>query len=68
MERFNMNFQNKRVRVWFAFVLPLILLAVLLYISLPKEFEFIPTLIIIVGFVIYQAWVVLDKRKQRSNK
>ena len=68
MERFDMSFQNKRVRIWFAFVLPSVLLAVLLYIFLPNEFQFIPTLILIVGLAIYYAWVVIDKRKQKSNK
>lgn len=68
MERFDMSFQNKRVKIWFAFVLPLGLLAVLLYIFLPIELQFIPTLLLIVGLAIYYAWVLIDKRKKRTNR
>lgn len=68
MDRFDMSFQNKKVRVWFAFVLPLTLLVALLYIFLPLEFQFIPTLLLIVGLSIYYAWVVIDKRKQKINR
>lgn len=68
MQRFDMSFQNKRVRVWFASVLPLGLLAVLLYIFLPIELQFIPTLLLIVGLAIYYAWVLIDKRKKRTNR
>lgn len=68
MDRFDMSFQNKKVRVWFAFVLPLTLLVALLYIFLPLEFQFISTLLLIVGLSIYYAWVVIDKRKQKINR
>lgn len=62
-----MSFQNRRVRIWFAFILPLSILAVLLYIFLPNELQFIPTLILIAGLVIYYAWILIDKRKRRLS-
>lgn len=45
MGEFYLSFNNKRVRVWFYTIVPGILLTVLLFFLLPREFYFIPTLL-----------------------
>lgn len=66
MERFEMSFKNKRVRIWFSVILPISILAILLYIFLPVELQIVPTLLLMATLVIYYAWVFMSQRKNKG--
>ncbi|MDN7227957.1 hypothetical protein QWY15_11670 [Planococcus sp. N064] len=66
MERFEMSFKNKRVRIWFSVILPITVLAILLYIFLPAEMQIVPTLLLMVTLVVYYAWVFMSQRKNKG--
>lgn len=66
MERFEMSFKNKRVRIWFSVILPISVLAILLTIFLPVELQIIPTLLLLFTLVIYYAWVFISQRKNKG--
>jgi len=66
MERFEMSFKNKRVRIWFSVILPISVLAILLYILLPSELQIVPTLLLMATLVIYYAWVFISQRKNKG--
>lgn len=58
-----MSFKNKKVKVYFAAVIPLIIVAILLYIFLPNELQVIPTSLLIIGISAYFIWMFTDKKK-----
>lgn len=66
MERFEMSFKNKRVQIWFSVILPISVLAILLYIFLPTELQIVPTLLLMATLVIYYAWVFMSQRKNKG--
>ncbi|MBT2583813.1 hypothetical protein [Planococcus sp. ISL-109] len=67
MNRFDMSFKNKRVRMYFATVIPLIIVAIIMYIFLPYELQLVPTSLLIVGIAAYFIRVLVDKKKQRNG-
>ncbi|KOF09064.1 hypothetical protein AC739_17105 [Planococcus glaciei] len=66
MERFEMSFKNKRVRIWFLVILPITVLAILLTIFLPTEMQIVPTLLLMATLVVYYAWVFMSQRKNKG--
>ncbi|ETP67987.1 hypothetical protein [Planococcus glaciei] len=66
MERFEMSFKNKRVRIWFSVILPITVLAILLTIFLPTEMQIVPTLLLMATLVVYYAWVFMSQRKNKG--
>ncbi|WP_281864804.1 hypothetical protein [Planomicrobium okeanokoites] len=67
MERFDLSFNNKKIKVWFAALLPLGLIAMLLYILLPPELHIIPMLLFFSGLAIYCVWILIDNRKHKND-
>jgi len=65
MEAIELTFKNKRVRMWFLWVLPIIFLSVTLYFLLPIEYHWIPSFLVITGIIIFYGWVKFDKKKNR---
>lgn len=64
MVRFELSFQNKRVKMWFLIVgIPLILSLVLILL-LPPEFYYIPNLLFILSVVVYFGGVWRDRKKE----
>lgn len=67
LERFEMNFKNPVVRVWFYTVFPAILVSVILLFVLPMEYHNLvimgETLIIIIFWI----WYLFNKKKKGSN-
>lgn len=67
MERFDMSFKNKKVKVYFVVMLPLIFIATLLTFILPIEFQPIASLIVIFGLVGYLIWFIVDRKKDKPQ-
>ena len=67
VNRFDMSFKNKKVKVYFATIIPLIIVAILLYIFLPNELQLIPTSLLIIGVGAYFIWILLDRKKQGDS-
>lgn len=68
VERFDMSFRNKRVRVYVKFLLPLAAAAILLSFILPIELQAIPAALMMIGLAGYYIWVLVDKRKQKNKQ
>lgn len=67
VNRFELNFKNKQVRIWFITIIPTIILAILLYIMLPINFHLIPTLLLITAVIIYYGWIFINRKKQKKD-
>ena len=67
MNRFDMSFKNKKVKVYFVVMLPLIFIATLLTFILPIEFQPIASLIVIFGLVGYLIWFIVDRKKDKPQ-
>ncbi|AIY06784.1 hypothetical protein Plano_2819 [Planococcus sp. PAMC 21323] len=67
MNRFDMSFKNKKVKVYFVVMLPLIFIATLLTFVLPIEFQPIASLIVILGLVGYLIWFLVDRKKDKPQ-
>lgn len=64
MEAFELSFKNKRVRMWFIWVLPVIILSGILFFPLPIEYHWIPSFLPIIAIIIFYGWVKFDKNKR----
>lgn len=63
MNRFDMSFKNKKVKVYFATIIPLIIVAILLYIFLPNEFQLVPISLLVIGVAVFFIWILIDRKK-----
>lgn len=63
MEEFELSFKNKYVRLFFIWVLPLILLSAVLFILLPIEQHWIPSFLPMTTLIIFFGWIKFDKNK-----
>ncbi|MCM3742163.1 hypothetical protein M3210_18170 [Oceanobacillus luteolus] len=68
MKEFELSFKNKYVKMWFVWMIPLIILTLLLFIFLPLPYHWIPALLLTISANIFYAWVKLDKRKKSGTK
>lgn len=66
MKRVDMSLKNKRVKVYFAIMLPLILLAIILNLVLPIELQSVSSLTVVLGLISYLIWLVVDKKKEKN--
>ncbi len=66
MKRVDMSLKNKRVKVYFAIMLPLILLAIILNLVLPIELQPVSSLTVVLGLISYLIWLVVDKKKEKN--
>jgi hypothetical protein len=66
MERMELSFKNSRVRMWFLVMVPAIFITILLFITLPNNYHFIPTATPIVAMVVYWVWDGLEKYKSKK--
>ncbi len=64
MEGLDLSFNNKKVIFWFAIVIPVTIISILLYIFLPRDFYLIPTLLPIVAICVYYVLVSLARNKK----
>ncbi len=62
MEEFELSFKNKYVRMFFIWVLPIIILSVILIILFPIEYQWIPSFLPIIAYIIFYGWIKFDKR------
>ncbi len=67
MERMELSFKNRRVKMWFLVMVPALLIAILLFIILSSDYHFVPTVIPIVAMVAYWVWSVLEKYKSKKT-
>ncbi|MCM3389378.1 hypothetical protein [Ureibacillus chungkukjangi] len=67
MQRFEMNFKNPVVRVWFYTVFPTIFIAILLLLILPVEYH--NSIILFKAFVIvvFWIWYLFNKKKRVTH-
>lgn len=66
LERFEVSFKNKAVRVWFYTVLPATLLAIALMLILPYEKNRYTSLGLTLVNILYFIWFVIYIRKKRG--
>lgn len=67
MERFEMNFKNPVVRMWFYTVFPAILVAVFLLVVLPYEYHNIIKIGETFIIVTFWVWYLFNKKKKGSK-
>ncbi|MGE7091077.1 hypothetical protein ACQKII_06360 [Lysinibacillus sp. NPDC048646] len=67
MERFDMSFNNKIVKVWFLTVLPVLILSIVFMLLLPIEKTFFMRVILIVTVVSHWIWAIIYAKKTRSS-
>ncbi|MFD1851283.1 hypothetical protein D8M05_05800 [Oceanobacillus bengalensis] len=65
MKEFELSFKNKYVRMFFIWVLPVLLLSAILFFPLPIEYHWIPHIILITAVIIFYCWVKFDKNKNK---
>ncbi|MGI2326914.1 hypothetical protein [Planococcus sp. YIM B11945] len=68
MERFDMSFKNKKVRVYFGLIVPVIIVAIIMHFVLPPAYQMIPTFLVLSGIAVFYLWVLIDRRRQKGNK
>ncbi|KOP80822.1 hypothetical protein AMS59_05535 [Lysinibacillus sp. FJAT-14745] len=66
MERFELSFKNKAVRVWFYTVLPATILTIVLAIILPYEQNRYVSLGLSLVTILYFVWFVVYTKKKRK--
>ncbi|PQD93888.1 hypothetical protein CYL18_17160 [Pradoshia eiseniae] len=66
MESFDFSFNNKYVRMWFIWVLPILILSVILFLLLPVNYQWIPMYLPVPVVIIFFCWYQLDKYKNRN--
>ncbi|QDP99611.1 hypothetical protein FOH38_03005 [Lysinibacillus fusiformis] len=68
MERFDMSFNNKIIKVWFLTVLPVLILSIVFTLLLPIEKTFFIRVILIVTVVSHWIWAIIySKKRVRHN-
>lgn len=68
MEGLDLSMKNKYVKVWIVTVLPAIVLTILLFIFMSREYHFIPIALPIVTIIPVYLWVMMDIKKQRNKE
>jgi len=66
MERFEVSFKNKTVRVWFYTVLPAIIIAIALFIILPYEQNRYASLGLSAVTILYFIWFTIYSKRKRK--
>ncbi|WP_036130503.1 hypothetical protein [Lysinibacillus sphaericus] len=64
MERFDMNFQHKIVKIWFLIVLPMLILSIIFKLLFPIEKTFFMTVILIITVVSHWIWAICYAKKR----
>ncbi|WP_375106341.1 hypothetical protein AB9L15_09925 [Lysinibacillus fusiformis] len=66
MDRFEVSFKNKAVRIWFYTVFPAFILAIISIIILPNEQNKYVSLALSLVVIIYYIWFIFYIKKQRK--
>ena len=66
MERFELSFKNKAVRVWFYTVLPAKIVAIILFLIFPYEQTRYVSLCLSLVTICYFIWLMIYTRKKRK--
>jgi len=67
LERFEVSFNNKAVKVWFYTVLPAIIVAIILFIILPYEQNRFVSLGLSLINILYVIWFMVHTKKKRNK-
>lgn len=62
---YELSLKNRRIRTWLWIMIPAFILTFSLFVYLPKEFNFLPVLPLIIGYLSYLGWASVQNRKQK---
>lgn len=66
MERFDMSFKNKEVRIWFYLMAPLIIIGSIILFFGEQKYQYVRLLMLISVFAIFYIWRFFYRRKQKK--
>ncbi len=66
MMEFELSFRNKIVRMFFIWVIPVLLLTVILFFILPNHYQWIPSFLQLVNVIIFYVWAKIYSKKEKG--
>lgn len=65
--RFELSFKNKKVRIWFVIMVPVVLGSVLFMLFTEINYHSLVSLFPVMGWLIFYIWRYLYRRKQKKE-
>ncbi|MEI4770961.1 hypothetical protein WAX74_15165 [Psychrobacillus sp. FJAT-51614] len=66
-ERFELNFKNKEVRIWFYLVIPTFIVGSIFILYGEQKYQSIPMLLLVIACTIFYTWRFYYRKKQKKE-